>query len=44
MKIKRIEYLNKARNECFLTLTNNETEIACLSDVEEHFYDGWCSA
>jgi hypothetical protein len=37
MKIKRIEYLNKARNECFLTLTNNETEIVCFSDMEEHF-------
>lgn len=36
MKIKRIEYLDTARNECFLTLENGEAELVCFSDVKKH--------
>lgn len=36
MKIKRIEYLDTTRNECFLTLESGEAELVCFSDKEKH--------
>lgn len=34
LKIKRIEYLDTTRNECFLTLESGEAELVCFSDKE----------
>ena len=35
MKIKNVEYLDKSRNECFLTLVNKDAELVCFSDMKE---------
>ena len=37
MIVKDIKYLDESRNECFLTLTSQDAELICFSDMKEFF-------
>lgn len=39
MMIKEIKYLDKSRNECFLTLISQDAELICFSDMREVFLE-----